>query len=60
MDMKNWRENISIVTFNRTSRQIIIPTVIANDMGLVEFSYVYLKYDEKTKTLMVKKNEVKY
>ena len=59
MDMKNWRENISKVTFNRTSRQIIIPTVIANEMGLDEFSYVYMKYDEKTKTLMVKKNEVK-
>ena len=59
MDMKNWRENISKVTYNRTSRQIIIPTVIAIEMGLDEFSYVYMKNDEKTKTLMVKKNEVK-
>lgn len=56
MDMKNWRENISKVTYNRTSRQIIIPTVIANEMGLDEFSYVYMKYDEKTKTLTITKN----
>lgn len=56
MDLKNWRENISKVTFNRTSRQIIIPTVIANEMGLDEFSYVYMKYDEETKTLTITKN----
>ena len=58
MDLKNWRQNISKVTFNRTSRQIIIPTVIANEMELDEFSYVYMEYNEKTKTLTVKKNEV--
>ena len=57
MDLKNWRENISKVTYNRTSRQIIIPTVIANEMGLDEFSYVYMKYDEDTKTLTITKNQ---
>lgn len=57
MDLKNWRENISRVLKNNYSRQITIPTVIANEMGLDEKSYVHLKYDEKTKTLTVTKEE---
>lgn len=58
MDLKNWRENIAKVSIvGKYSKQVIIPTVIANEMGLDESSYVYMKYDEKTKSLTIKKSE---
>lgn len=58
MDLKNWRENIAKVSIvGKYSKQVIIPTVIANEMGLDESSYVYMKYDEKAKSLTIKKSE---
>lgn len=57
MNLKNWRENISKVMKVGASRHVIIPVVIANEMELDEKSYVYLKYDEKTKSLIIKKSE---
>ena len=58
MNLKNWRENISKVTLvGRYSKHVIIPAVIANEMDLDEGSYVYMKYDEKTKSLTIKKSE---
>lgn len=57
MNLKNWRENISKVMKVSSSRHVIIPVVIANEMELDENSYVYMKYDEKTKSLTIKKSE---
>lgn len=57
MDLRNWRENISKVTKTGYSRQVVIPTVIANEMGLGDDSYVYMKYDEATKSLTITKEE---
>lgn len=57
MELKNWRENISKISKNGYCRQVIIPSVIANEMKLDDDSYVYLKYDEKTKSLTIKKSE---
>lgn len=59
MDLKNWRENISKVMKVGASRHVIIPVVIANEMKLDEKSYVHLKYDEESKTLMIKKSNGK-
>jgi hypothetical protein len=57
MNLKNWRECISKVIKVSYSKHITIPVIIANEMGLDENSYVYMKYDEKTKSLTIKKSE---
>lgn len=57
MNLKNWRENIAKVNKMNYSRMIVIPTVIANEMELDENSYVYMIYDEKTKSLTITKEE---
>lgn len=65
MDLRNWRENIRKITKVNSSYYISIPSILLTEMGvdLDELKskdvYMYMKYDEKTKTLMVKKNEVK-
>lgn len=55
MDLKNWRENISKVMKTGYSRLVVIPTVIANEMEIEENSYVHMKYDETTKSLVITK-----
>ena len=57
MDLKNWRECIAKVIKVSYSKHITIPVIIANEMGLDENSYVYMKYDEKAKSLTIKKSE---
>lgn len=57
MELRNWRENISKVIKNGYSKHVIIPSIIINEMGLEDGSYVHLKYDEKTKSLTIKKSE---
>lgn len=57
MNLRNWRENVAKVTKTGYSRQVVIPTVIANEMGLDDNSYVYMKYDEATKSLTITKEE---
>lgn len=57
MNLKNWRENIAKVNKMNYSRMVVIPTVIANEMELDENSYVYMVYDEKTKSLTITKEE---
>ena len=57
MDLKNWRENIVKVNKMNYSRMVVIPSTIANEMKLDENSYVYMVYDEKTKSLIITKEE---
>lgn len=57
MNLKNWRENIAKVNRINYSRMVVIPSTIANEMELDENSYVYMVYDEKTKSLTITKEE---
>ena len=63
MDLKNWREDIRKITKVNKSYYISIPYILLNEMGIdvkeleEKDVYMYLKYDEKTKSLTIKKSE---
>ena len=51
----DWRETINKVTKTGTSRTITIPVTMAGDMQITEGDYVKLQYDEKQKTITIRK-----
>ena len=51
----DWRETINKVTKTGTRRTVTIPVTMAIDMGITESDYVKLEYDEKQKTITVRK-----
>lgn len=63
MDLKNWREDIRKITKVNKSYYISIPSILLNEMGIdvkeleEKDVYMYLKYDEKTRSLTIKKSE---
>lgn len=56
MDNKpDWRVTINKVTRTGTSRTVTIPVTMAGDMQITEGDYVKLQYDEKQKTITIRK-----
>ena len=55
MEKMDWRETINKVTKTGTSRTITIPVTMAGDMQITEGDYVKLQYDEKQKTITIRK-----
>ena len=51
----DWKTTINKVTKTGSSRTITIPVTMAIDMGITESDYVKLEYDEKQKTITVRK-----
>ena len=56
MDNKpDWRVTINKVTRTGNSRTVTIPVTMAMDMGITEENYVELEYNEKQKTITMRK-----
>lgn len=55
MEKMDWRETINKVTKTGSSRTITIPVTMAADMGITEGDYTRLNYDEKQKTITIRK-----
>lgn len=55
MEKMDWKITINKVTRTGNSRTITIPVTMAIDMGITESDYVKLEYDEKQKTITVRK-----
>ena len=55
MEKMDWRETINKVTRTGTSRTVTIPVTMAGDMQITEGDYVKLQYDEKQKTITIRK-----
>ena len=55
VEKMDWIETINKVTKTGTSRTITIPVTMAGDMQITEGDYVKLQYDEKQKTITIRK-----
>lgn len=51
----SWRTTINKITKTGNSRTVTIPVTMAGDMEIVEGDYVKLEYDEKQKTITIRK-----
>lgn len=56
MNLKNWRENIVRTGKLGNSKYIVIPMIIANDMGIEVGDYMKVVYDDQAKEIKVTKN----